>query len=107
MIPKNAQCFRARKFEGLKLLELVSAHGSPRAPTQMYERSPFFPSMEVKAASAETFSNANWIKGSFRKQKTGVIASTRPSEVLVAWVAALQVFGFWVLGFGVSPPRIP
>ncbi|KAJ1476249.1 hypothetical protein T484DRAFT_1825629 [Baffinella frigidus] len=67
-----------------------SANGELHAVQKMYERSPFFPSMEVKAASAETFLNAHWITGAYRKHKTGVIASTRPSEVLVAWVAALQ-----------------
>eukprot|EP00286_Rhodomonas_abbreviata_P008496 CAMPEP_0181325318 /NCGR_PEP_ID=MMETSP1101-20121128/20854_1 /TAXON_ID=46948 /ORGANISM="Rhodomonas abbreviata, Strain Caron Lab Isolate" /LENGTH=417 /DNA_ID=CAMNT_0023433603 /DNA_START=186 /DNA_END=1435 /DNA_ORIENTATION=- len=68
----------------------ATANGELAAVQKMYERSPYFPSMAVKGTTDETFKNAQWIVGSFRRQLQGVIASTRPAEVLVAWIAALQ-----------------
>jgi len=68
----------------------ATANSELQAVQKMYERSPFFPSMAVKANSADTFAGAQWIRGSYTKQKQGIIASTRPAEVLVAWIAALQ-----------------
>lgn len=61
---------------------VVSATGNGElvAVDKMYERSPYFPSMSVKGANADTFKNAQWIIGSYQRQKVGIIASTRPSE---------------------------
>ena len=38
-----------------------------------------------------TYMRAHRLRGSYSKQKQGTIASTRPAEVIVAWIAALQV----------------
>jgi hypothetical protein len=79
------------QFEGgAQCMVSATANTELQAVQKMYERSPFFPSMTVKASSADTFASAQWICGTYAKQKQGVVASTRPAEVLVAWVAALQ-----------------
>ena len=64
-------------------LVTATSNGELVAVQKMYERSPFFPSMAVKAGAKFSFKNAVWIQGSFSKQKQGVIASTRPAEVAV------------------------
>jgi hypothetical protein len=83
--------------DGAQCMVSATANAELQAVQKMYERSPFFPSMAVKASNADTFSSAQWICGSYTKQKQGVVASTRPAEVLVAWVAALQ-------GSSAAPP---
>ncbi|EKX31190.1 hypothetical protein GUITHDRAFT_122599, partial [Guillardia theta CCMP2712] len=80
---------------------LVSSNSSSDlVPVQkMYERSPFFPSMMVKANNPDTFKNSQWIFGSYERQTKGVIVSIKPSEVLVVWITALQ-------GASSLPPRV-
>ena len=84
--------------DGSQCLVSATANAELQAVHKMYERSPFFPSMAVKASTSDTFSSAQWIRGSYTKQKQGIIASTRPAEVLVAWIAALQ-------GSSAQPPN--
>jgi len=76
--------------DGSQCIVSATANAELLAVQKMYERSPFFPSMVVKSNTADTFANAQWIRGVYSKQKQGTIASTRPAEVLVAWIAALQ-----------------
>jgi len=48
--------------------------------------------MSVKGANADTFKNAQWIIGSYQRQKVGIITSTRPSEVFPLPVALLPCY---------------
>ena len=66
--------------DGSQCLVSATANAELQAVHKMYERSPFFPSMAVKASTSDTFSSAQWIRGSYTKQKQGIIASTRPAE---------------------------
>jgi hypothetical protein len=68
--------------DGSQCLVRATDHAELQPVQKMYERSPFFPSMVVKAVNADTFPNAEWIRGSYNKQEQGIITSTRPAEVV-------------------------
>eukprot|EP00960_Hanusia_phi_P042231 755379-Hanusia_phi.AAC.3 len=88
------------RFDDESCCLVSSSSSSDLVPVQkMYERSPFFPSMMVKANSPETFKNSRWIQGSYEKQTRGMIISIKPSEVLVVWITALH-------GASTQPPRV-
>lgn len=49
----------------------------------------FFPGMRVKASS-RIWRDASWIRGRFRRQRAGVVRSTKTTNVGVQWIAVRQ-----------------
>lgn len=49
----------------------------------------FFPGMRVKA-SPRVWREASWLRGKFRRQRTGIVRSTKTTSVGVQWIAVRQ-----------------
>jgi len=67
--------------DGSQCLVTTTTNGELVAAQKMYERSPLFPSMLVKAGQYYSFKEAQWIKGSYNKQKQGKHRSITGSRV--------------------------
>ena len=74
-------------------LVCATANAELQAVQKMYERSPFFPSMAVKAVTPETFANSQWfLRSSSTRQKhyarirTVVQACTRAHTFYESWM---------------------
>ncbi len=63
----------------------------------------FFPGMKVKASS-RVWREATWLRGKFRRQRSGVVRYTNTTNVGVQWIAVRQNFKG---GESTSPPCPP